>query len=267
MVDAVTLATLFADVPVGGEVEGVVQPSDRRPAAVNTDTGLSKSGLVAARGQLTGLAAAVSASKAGSALVTGLGDQLLASESGQLTPTQQRAALRRFEQSFGHQLALVSITSRDARLTARTGSVPITVNKSAPYPVVAVLTVTSDKIVFSAGGAQALNPECRSPVITTTGGRSSVSTQCTFIHGTNAVYIEMRSRVSGRFRMSVTLDSPQGALQLADGQLTVQSMSTSAVAIALSVAAGAVLLGWWGRTLWRTRRSRRGAHCQQGGAS
>ena len=91
-----------------------------------------------------------------------------------------------------------------------------------------------------------------------------MSTLCTFIHGTNAVYIEMRSRVSGDFRMSVTLDSPRGGLQLASGQLTVRSMSTSAVAIALSVAAGAVLLGWWGRTMWRSRRTRRGAHRQRG---
>ena len=87
-----------------------------------------------------------------------------------------------------------------------------------------------------------------------------MSTLCTFVHGTNAVYIEMRSRVSGDFRMSITLTSPQAGLELASGQLTVRSMSTSAVAIALTVAAGAVLLVWWGRTVWRNRRTRRGAH-------
>jgi hypothetical protein len=92
-----------------------------------------------------------------------------------------------------------------------------------------------------------------------------VSSLCTFMHGTNAVYIEMRSRVSGDFRMSVTLNSPQTGLELASGQLTVRSMSTSAVAIALSVAAVAVLLTWWGRTMWRNRRTRRGAHSQRGG--
>jgi hypothetical protein len=59
--------------------------------------------------------------------------------------------------------------------------------------------------------------------------------------------------------------SPQGGLQLAGGEVTVRSMSTSAVAIALSVAAGAVLLVWWGRTVRRSRRSRRGAHRQRAG--
>jgi hypothetical protein len=75
----------------------------------------------------------------------------------------------------------------------------------------------------------------------------------------------MRSRVSGDFRMSIALNSPHGGLQLAGGQVTVQSTSTSAVAIALSVAAGAVLLGWWGRTVWRNRRTRRGAHRMRSG--
>jgi hypothetical protein len=47
---------------------------------------------------------------------------------------------------------------------------------------------------------------------------------------------------------------------LASGQLTVRSMSTSAVSIALSVAAAFVLLAWWGRTLWHRRHRRRPAH-------
>jgi hypothetical protein len=262
MVEPVTLSTLFADVPVGGTVGRFIQPSNHRPAAVSSATGFPAQAIATARAQLAGFTDSVSETPAGSAVATNLSDLLLESESRQLTAAQQRAAVVGFEQAIGKQLALLSITSRDARLTARTGSVPITVIKNAPYPVVAVLTLTSDKISFSAGGAQVPNAECRKPVVTTTAGTSRVSTQCTFIHGTNAVYIEMRSRVSGRFRMAVTLDSPATDLQLASGQLTVQSMSTSAVAIALSVAAIAVLLTWWGRTMWRTRKTRRGAHAQ-----
>ena len=177
-----------------------------------------------------------------------------------LTPAEQRADLTRFDAALRSQLALLSVTSRDVRLTARTGNVPITVVKTAAYPVEAVLTVTSDKIAFSTGGAQVPNTECGRPVVTTSAGRSSDSLHCTFVHATNAVYIEMRSRVSGDFRMQVTLTSPRAGLELASGQLTVRSMSTSAAAIALSVAAGAVLLFWWGRTFWRNRRSHRGAH-------
>jgi hypothetical protein len=262
MVEPVTLTTLFSEVPVGGTTGRFIQPSSHRPAGSGA-SGLPTQSLAAARRQWTGLSAAVSSgSAAGATVAATLDDLLLEAESQQLTSSQQRAAVRRYEDAFGHQLALLSITSREVRLTARTGSVPITVVKSAPYPVQAVLTVTSDKIAFSAGGP-APNTECSTPVVTNSAGRSSVSSLCTFIHGTNPVYIEMRSRVSGDFRMSVTLDSPQGALELASGQITVRSLSTSAAAIGLSVAAGAVLLGWWGRTVWRSRRDRRGAHRQR----
>ncbi len=60
-------------------------------------------------------------------------------------------------------------------------------------------------------------------------------------------------------RSHVALESPAGDLVLAGGQLTVRSLSTSAVAIALSVGAALVLLVWWGRTVWRGK-ARRGAH-------
>jgi hypothetical protein len=267
MVEPVTLTTLFADVPVGGTVAGFPQPSSRRPAPIAGPSGLPAQAIAGARSQLTGFSAAVAGSRSADTAATALGDQLLGAESSELTPSEQRTAVARFEDSFRRQLSLLSITSREVRLTARTGSVPITVIKNAAYPVRAVLTVTSDKIIFSAGGAQVPNPECRTPVVTNSSGRSSVSTLCTFVHGTNAVYIEMRSRVSGDFRMSVTLNSPAAGLQLASGELTVRSMSTSAVAIALTVAAAAVLLSWWGRTMWRNRRTRRGLHRQRGAGS
>ncbi len=268
MVEPVTLATLFSEVPVGGTVGNFTQPSSRRPAPYDTSTGLPTAAIAAARAQWTGFSDAVSGSGAGTAVAAGLDDLLLGAEAQRLRPSQQRAAVGGFENAVRRQLALLSIASREVRLTASTGSVPITVIKTAPYPVEAVLTLTSDKIAFSAYGAQAPNSECKAPVITSAASRSSVSTLCTFVHGTNAVYIEMRSRVSGDFQMSVSLNSPQAGLPLASGQLTVRSMSTSAVAIALTVAAGAVLLGWWGRTLWRTRRTRRtrrGVHRQRDG--
>jgi hypothetical protein len=269
MVRAVTLATLFSDVPVGGAVGGVTQPSTRRPAAVADAAGLPARAVRAARLQWTSFSTAVADSNAGNAVAAGLNDMLLGAVAQQLTPAQRSHAVAHFGAALAAQLALLSVTSRDVRLTASTGSVPITVIKTAPYPVKAVLSLTSDKIAFSSGTAQVPNAECAAPVVTGSAtasdvsAQSTVSMQCTFVHGTNAVYVEMQSRVSGDFRLTVTLDSPQGGLQLASGQLTVRSMSTSAVAIALSAVAGVVLLGWWGRTIWRGRRTRRGAHRQR----
>jgi hypothetical protein len=260
MVEPVTLGALFSAVPVGGSVGRVSQPATHRPASVDNAGDLPARAIRDARARLTGFSAAVAGSSAGRTVASALGDELLGAESQNHDPTQQREAVGRFESDIDHQLSSLSITSREVRLTARTGSVPITVIKTSPYPVEAVLTASSDKITFSADSAQAPNTECQPPVITNSAGKSSVSSRCTFVHGTNAVYVEMRSRVSGDFRLTVTLDSPANGLELASGQLTVRSMSTSAVAIGLSAAAAVVLFGWWGRTIWRSRRVRRGLH-------
>lgn len=258
MVEPVTLATLFGQVPVGGQVGTFTQPSPRRLVGAGRSN-LPTAAISAARARWSGFSAAVDGTAAGTAVAGGLDDLLLSAEASGLGSGARRDAVARFDTALQAQLSLVSITSRAVRLTARTGSVPVTVVKTAPYPVEAVLTVTSDKIAFTGGTGVVPNSECHPATVTTVAGRSTVSALCTFVHGTNAVYIQMRSRVSGDFRMTVTLDSPQAGLVMASGQLTVRSMSTSAVAIALSVAAGLVLLGWWGRTMGRTRRERRAA--------
>ncbi|HEY7948095.1 MAG TPA: hypothetical protein VID75_10470, partial [Acidimicrobiales bacterium] len=271
MIEPVTLATLFSDVTVGGTVEGVTQPSTHRPAVVDGATGLPGRAIKAARLQWTGFSTAVAGSVPGAAVVAALDDMLLGAESQPLTPTQRGRAVAHFGAALAAQLALLSVTSREVRLTASTGSVPISVIKGAAYPVKAVVSLTSDKIAFSPSSAQAPNTECAAPTVTgspttsSVASQSSVSMLCTFVHGTNIVYIEMQSRVSGDFRLTVTLESPDDNLQLASGQLTVRSMSTSAVAIALSAVAGVVLLGWWGRTIWRGRR-RRGVHRRRTGS-
>lgn len=266
VVEPVTLATMFSQVPVGGVVGQVTQPATRRPAPISGSPGLPVHAIRTARSRWTAFAGVVAGSGAGSAVATSLDDMLLEAESAQLKTARQEAGVRAFDHALDRQLGLLSIASRNVRLTASTGDVPITVIKDAPYPVSAVLTVTSDKLTFPSDGTQAANSTCGPPVVHASPNRSSVSAQCVLKHTTNVVYIDMRSRVSGHFRTSVTLTSPRGDLVLATGQLTVSSMSTSAVAIALSAVAAAVLLGWWGRTMWRTRRRRRGAHRRGAGS-
>jgi hypothetical protein len=79
--------------------------------------------------------------------------------------------------------------------------------------------------------------------------------------------VDMKARTGGVFRVTVTLRSPRGGLVLANRQLTVRSLSTSAVALGLSIGAVAVLLAWWGRTVVRRGRPRRGAHVRRRSAS
>ena len=137
----------------------------------------------------------------------------------------------------------MTIRNDTIRLTSISASVPITVLHNAPYLVTGTLCLSSDKLLFPSGRCQ---------------------NTATLQRQTNSFIFAIRARASGDFRLSAVFTSPDGKLVLASAQLSVRSMSTSAVAIALSLAAVVVLLIWWGRTLWRGRRSGRGAHAQPG---
>jgi hypothetical protein len=257
VVEPVTLDQLFAQVPVGADSQQAVS---RRPQPSTSASAVAARTVRDARSRQSEFQSAVAGSATGSALAEHLGDLLLAAESATLTPRRQQAAVAGFESALGQQLQGLSVRSDTIRLTAGTASVPITVLRNTPYPVTVVVRLTSDKLRFPTAGTQVPGALCRSPQVQSSADRSSFSALCTLNHSTNAVYVDMQSRTSGDFRIDVTLTSPQGGLVLAGGQLTVRSLSTSAVAIALSAGAAIVLLGWWGRTLWRGRGSRRGAH-------
>jgi hypothetical protein len=201
----------------------------------------------------------VAATAAGASAAQSTGDLLLSAESDLLSPHQQQVAVAGFTSALDARLHGLSVRSDTIRLTAGTASVPITVLRDTSYPVTVLVQLTSDKLRFPLGSTQAPSATCKAPHVQSTAGRSTFSALCTLDHATNAVYVDMSARASGDFQIDVALASPDGNLVLAGGQLTVSSLSTSAVAIALSVGAVVVLFAWWGRTLWRGR-SRRGAH-------
>ncbi|HLN43794.1 MAG TPA: hypothetical protein VK215_15155 [Acidimicrobiales bacterium] len=250
----VTLDQLFEQVPVGADR----QPITRHPLAPASPT-LPVRALRTARAHQSALQSAEAASAAGSASAQAVGDLLLAAESSLSTPRQQQAALSGYGAAFARELRGLSVRSDTVRLTAGTASVPITILRDTPYPVTVLVRITSDKVRFPKAGTGVPGALCRAPRVQSTPDRSSFSALCTLTHSTNAVYVNMRSRASGDFQIGVQLTSPEGNLVFADGQLTVRSLSTSAVAIALSVGAVVVLLVWWGRTVWRGK-TRRGAH-------
>jgi hypothetical protein len=212
-----------------------------------------------ARARLQEFAGAVTQSTAGAYEAEVLDQLLLVAESRTLGTKSQQAALSDASEALSSQLHSLSVNAGEIRLTSNAALVPITVVKDLPYPVTGVISVTSDKLTFPQG-SQAPGGICHSPQVHSSAGRSSFSSRCVFAHNTNVVYVDMRTRATGDFRISVALTSPSGSLVLASGQLTVRSMSTSAVSIALSIVAALVLLAWWGRTLWRRRHRRRPAH-------
>ena len=256
VIEPVTLDQLFDQVPVGADG----QPVTRHPETPTALPAAVVRALHTARARQGALQSALSRSTEGSASVQSLGDLLLAAESSTLAPRQQQAALSGFESALTSQLHGLSVRSDTIRLTAGTASVPITVLRNTPYPVTVEVRLTSDKLRFPRASTQVPGALCRAPQVQSSPDRSSFSALCTLTHSTNAVYVNMQSRTSGDFQIDVQLTSPEGNLVLAVGQLTVRSLSTSAVAIALSVGAAVVLLVWWGRTLWRGKAPPRSTH-------
>ena len=259
MVRPVNLATFFSEVPAGGTTGAVSQPSSRRPAVDGTTARLPVRAIRLARARLQEFAGAVSQSTAGTKEAQVLDQLLLLAETRTLGAKKQQMAVSDASAALFTQLHSLSVNAGEIRLTSNAALVPITVVKNLPYPVTGVIGVTSDKLTFPQG-SQSPGGICHSPEVHSSAGRSSFSSRFVISHSTNVVYVDMRARASGDFRISVTLTSPDGPLVLASGQLTVRSMSTSAVSIALSILAALVLLAWWGRTLWRRRRRRHPAH-------
>ncbi len=253
----VTVDQLFTQVAVGADNEAtarhVVPPTT---AGVQARTVRA---IRAARARQSGFASAVAGSAAGATTAQVTDDLLLAAESSLLSARQQQAAVAGFNTALDQRLRGLGVRSDTIRLTAGTASVPITLLRNTGYPVTVVVRLTSDKLRFPMAHSQEPGAMCKAPHIQSSAQRSSFSALCTLDHATNAVYVNMSSRASGDFQIHVALESPRGNLVLAGGQLTVRSLSTSAVAIALSVGAVLVLLLWWGRTLWRGK-TRRGAH-------
>jgi YbbR domain-containing protein len=156
------------------------------------------------------------------------------------------------------QLKDLSVYSEPIRLTSSAANVPITVTKHNAYPVDAVLTLSSDKLVFLKGRTSGCSPS------STDKGANSIDV-CTINldHSDNTIYVQVRTRTAGHFTVSAKLESPKGGLVLSTGVLTVQATYTSVVAILLSAGAVLVLLAWWTRTLLRNRREKRSARQQR----
>jgi len=232
----VTLSDLFTQVPVGGNGEPSTRHLQAGPAGRAITHGAADR-IALDRQQLGSYSAAVSGHPAE---MTTLGDALLTTEARGLSPTRRSAALGAYAKGFGDETAKVTLaTERTVTFTAQRAPIPITVLSSAPYPVRVVVTLNSDKFSFPDGNTRTLLLD----------------------RPTTSVRVAAQARTSGdRLPIDVTLHTPDGQLLLARTVLTVQSTAISFVGVALTVAAGAVLLAWWVRTWRRSRRLRPRAH-------
>ncbi|MGO9341434.1 MAG: DUF6049 family protein [Acidimicrobiales bacterium] len=246
VLDPVTLSSFFAQVSRGDDGgisdNGNGWPSTRR--LVNTPGPAQAFPAAAVSDALSRLSGLESVVDAGENL-TALGDLRLSAESVLLSTQQQTALLSALDAVVAKRAEVVSLTAvHTFRLTSRTATIPITLVRQVPYPVTVVLDLSSDKLAFLHG----TNPQ-----------------KVTLTQHIQTVDVDVFARTSGDFPVVVSLKSPTGGLVIASAQFTVRSLSTSLVAILLTVVAAAVLLVWWARTLMAGRRGRRargnhGAH-------
>ncbi len=233
LIDPVTTDELFASMATG-TCRGTC-----RLTAASGPSGLPLGAIRTQRQRIAGFTSATTTANA-RAITSQLSDLVLAGESEALRPDQQANVLHNTAAALDAQLDQLAVAGdQTITLTSQQGTLPVDLVSTAPYPVTASLTVTSDKLLFPNDATQWTRP---GPVLL----RS----------GTNIFDVPVRARTSGLFTVDVALHAPTSGLALTTGQVSVRSTATSVVGVVLSLGAVAVLAVWWVRTSRKRRRKR-----------
>ncbi len=232
VIQAVTTAQAFALFPTPATCR-----SGCRLLATGGSGGLPVAAIRAQRVRVNGFAVSAVGARA---LAFQLGDLVLGGEAENLRAAQQSAVVANAGAAVSAQFGQLAVESgQSITLTARSGRVPVVIDSNAPYPVVATLVLSSDKLLFPNGQTQWSKAVTLLP------------------HHRNVVNVQVQTRTSGVFRLDATLRAPEGPVRLAQGEMSVRSTSSSVVGVALTVGAVAVLAVWWFRTSRRRRAQRR----------
>ena len=131
----------------------------------------------------------------------------------------------------------ITTTARALTLTARRASIPLSFQNNTKRAGIRVkVHLDSPKLIFPDG------PDFVFPL--------------PIGHFTRRFAVE--ARASGTFAMTITLESPDGSVQLGPPtRVTIRSAVFSGIGIALTLGALLFLAGWWGNHFWRTLRARR----------
>ena len=153
-----------------------------------------------------------------------------------LSPAERSDYLAAARDGVTDQLGAVTISdARTITLTARTGSVPLTLRNDSGIPLHVLVTLDSERLEFPDG-------EVLDLVLT---------------EEVTRVDVAVNTRTSGSFPLRIDVQSPDGLLELAATRVTIRSTAVSGVGIILSVGALVILVLWWLRD-WRSgRRDRR----------
>jgi len=232
IVEAVSVDTVFGTVPTARDDNGAVMV--RKPAP-SPPVGVAEvaNDLGGTRRKLDSLGSILGSGNTTSAVID---ERLLVGESSDLKTLRQRLAyLDGAEGLIADQLGAIQMPEgRSITLTARQGEIPVTFQNRTGKPVKVVVKVQSDKLDFPRGATQdleltRLNTTERFPVV---------------------------ARASGAFPMRITLESPDGNLEVGRARITVRSTAASGAGLVMAMGAASFLAIWWGRNAMKGRRAR-----------
>jgi hypothetical protein len=206
----------------------------------------SASAILEARARLAGYQAVVPTA---GRVASELGRRLLLVESSDVGPgprARLTSGVLAAIDSVRSSIALPGSTS--ITLTARKGSLPLSVLSAASFHAHVELRLSSDKLVFepfSPPGGRCTQPTSGTEV-------------CQLVLATeaNTIKVPVETRTSGVFSLQVTLSSPDGSLPLGSNRDTVRSTAVSGVGVVLIVLAFLGLAYWWIRNIRHGRRAR-----------
>ena len=222
---AVTVDDLFAAAsplrqPGGGLVDRTLVPE--RPPAIDRSVA---GGLRSARALLASYEGMLGPD---SPRAEPVASQLLLSTAAELDDADQRAHLAVARSAIDAVVSAISTPKRETiTLTARDGTIPLTVRNDAGVPVHVVVHLHSSKLEFPSGDTVSL----------------------TLSEATTRLDIDVRARASGSFPLEVEVTSPDGSITLATIDFTVQSTAVSGVGVVLSVGRRTVPHGVVGEAL------------------
>jgi len=230
IVDAVTLANLFANVTPGyGDSPGERQLQASAPPSSAAPSGAA---VATAERQLTAVSRILPASHHNSTTEATLNDLLLLSQASDLTPPERARYLGTIAASLRREAALISVPfGHTITITSLEAKIPISILSGASVPLRVTLMASSPSLGF---------PHGRSWPVTLTSRE-------------NVVQIELMARSSGDSPLHLVVAAPNGVV-LQAGEITIRSTAISGVAVGLSFGAVAFLIVWWMRAIVQKRR-------------
>lgn len=159
---------------------------------------------------------------------------LLLATSSAVSARDQAAHVDAARHDLDSVTGLITAPDRETvTLTAREGTVPLTLHNDGDQPVHAIVHLRSPKLEFPDGASL--------PVV--------------LEPGSTRMDIAVRTLASGSFPLVVEVTSPDGLLSLASVEYSIQSTAVAGLGIILSAGAALFLMVWWARHWSRTRRS------------